>query len=79
MALGLNWWQQILLWPGTTFMDWFARNFPYLVIRHDFGFTIESYIYWSVVFSAGFWALSIIVLGIVLRRSLTPTWRRHGR
>ena len=67
MPLALGWWQQILLLPGITFMDWFVRQFPYFVIRTGVGFSMESYIYWVIVVSAAFWAIVLILLVLALR------------
>lgn len=63
MRLPLSWWQAIFLWPGMSFMDWLARNYPTVVIRHGFGFTVESYVFWSALISAAFWSM---VLALVL-------------
>ncbi|MFV8836126.1 hypothetical protein [Aquisalimonas sp.] len=73
--LPLTWWQYVLLWPGATFMDWLARTWPDVVIRHGFGFTMESYVFWSAVLSLAFWFVVLLVLvGVVnaLRRRPPP-------
>jgi len=57
MGVPLNWWQAVFFWPGITFMDWLARTYPYVVIRYGFGFTMESYVFWSAVISVLFWML----------------------
>ncbi len=68
MRLPLSWWQAIFLWPGMSFMDWLARNHPAVVIRHGFGFTVESYLFWSAVISALFWTVILVLM--------VGAWRR---
>ncbi|MCC5810671.1 MAG: hypothetical protein JJU06_09885 [Ectothiorhodospiraceae bacterium] len=62
MNLPLTWWQAVFLWPGMTFMDWLARNYPLIVIRYGFGFSVESYVFWSGVISAGVWVAVLLLL-----------------
>ncbi len=53
------------------FLDWLARNHPIIVIRYGFGFTVESYVFWSGVISAAVWIAGILLcmtLWRVLRR-----------
>ncbi|WP_290648843.1 hypothetical protein [Aquisalimonas sp.] len=65
-TLPLSPWQRVLLWPGGVFMDWLARTRPDIVIEYGFGFTVESYVFWSGVISLVFWfAVLLLLLGIV--------------
>lgn len=68
VGLTLDWWHELLFWPGMTFMDWLARTWPDAVIRYNVGFTVESYLYWSMLISVVFWSLLLIVPIIVIRR-----------
>lgn len=72
--LPLTWWQYLLLWPGGTFMDWLARTWPEVVIRYDFGFTMESYVFWSAVLSLLFWFVVLLVL-VALTNACVRRWR----
>ena len=73
-TLPLSPWQRLLLWPGGTFMDWLARTWPEVVIVHGFGFTMESYVFWTSVISLGFWFVVLTVLMMLARR----IWRHLG-
>lgn len=73
MSLLLYWLSAIFIWPGTTFMDWLARTFPYIVIRYDIGFSAESYALWSVIVASLAWGF-VAAGGLILLRR-----RRHRR
>ena len=73
-TLPLSPWQRLLLWPGGTFMDWLARTWPEVVIVHGFGFTMESYVFWTSVISFGVWFVVLTVLMMLARR----IWRHLG-
>lgn len=60
--------QKILLWPGGKFMDWLAYTCPEIVIRYGFGFTTESYVFWSGVISLGFWLILLFTVTGAMRR-----------
>ena len=70
--LPLSPWQRFLLWPGGAFLDWLARTWPEVVIVYGFGFTMESYVFWTAVISLGFWFVVLTVLMVLVRR----TWQR---
>ncbi len=55
-------------------MDWLARNHPAIVIRHGFGFTAESYLFWSALISALIWSLVLLLVITAWNR-----WRRRAR
>ncbi|MEX0732775.1 MAG: hypothetical protein WED00_00725 [Aquisalimonadaceae bacterium] len=68
MALNMSWWQALLFLPGRVIMDWLTRTWPEVVIRHDFGFTVESYVFWMMVISVAFWSVLIVLLVLLFRR-----------
>ncbi|SEP03241.1 hypothetical protein [Aquisalimonas asiatica] len=76
--LPLSWWQYLLLWPGATFMDWLARTWPDVVIRYGFGFTMESYVFWSAVLSLLFWFVVLVALVWVLNGLRRSRGARHS-
>lgn len=71
-TLPLSPWQRFLLWPGGTFMDWLARRWPGIVIEYDFGFTVQSYVFWSGVISLAFWLVVLLMLAGLVQWG----WRR---
>lgn len=71
MGLTLTWWQAILFWPGIVFMDWLARAWPDVVIRYDFGFTVDSYLYWAMLVSVIFWSTLLLALIALVRHLRT--------
>ncbi|MCK8515658.1 hypothetical protein M0534_04865 [Methylonatrum kenyense] len=73
---GLSWWQTLLLTPGMLVMDWLARTWPLVVIRHDFGFSVQSYLFWSAVISALFWTIVVCLAAVAWRRFWR--WFRYG-
>lgn len=75
MDLMLGLWQVLFFWPGRAFMDWLARTWPDLVIRHGFGFTGESYVFWVMATSIAFWA-TMVVLAVVIVRHVRRRRRR---
>lgn len=67
MSLVLHLLSALFIWPGTTFMDWLARTYPYVVIRYDIGFSGESYALWSAIISSIVWGV-VFAIGLVLLR-----------
>ena len=67
-TLPLSPWQRVIFWPGGAFMDWLARTWPEIVIVYGFGFTMESYVFWSGVISMVFWVTLFLVLTAIVRR-----------
>jgi len=71
MDLLLLWLRWLLFRPGMVFMDWLARTYPDIVIQYGFGFSDQSYLFWSAVVSSVFWAgviFAVLCLVRLLRR-----------